>query len=162
MVEKIAKYCCIFGRCIDLNRLLSLWWSSSRWQNNKTVSMWFIKRLKCPFHLEPDKEAGVRAGTPQEDPPSNGAVARNPSSLDTISPFAWDITPPYETSKNSCDKPEQKLNSNLCVVLWPPRITSRVVNCSRFCPLGSVRAQQGEQARWQRGCHLRGCLDWLV
>lgn len=79
-----------------------------------------LKLWKCPFHLEPDKEPDVRAGTPQEDTPSNGAIARNPSSLDTISPFAWDITPPYETNKNSYNKPEQKFNSNLCVLLWPP------------------------------------------
>lgn len=95
-------------------------WSSSRWQNNKTVRTRFIKLLKCPFHLEPDKEPDVRAETLQEDTPSNGAIAQNPSSSDTIIPFAWDITPPYETNKNSSNKPEQKFNSNLCVLLWPP------------------------------------------
>ncbi|XP_030266266.1 guanylate cyclase soluble subunit beta-2 [Sparus aurata] len=72
---------------------------------------------QCQSNKEPDKEPDVRAGTPQEDTPSNGAIARSPSSSDTISPFAWDITPPYETNKNSYNKPEQKFNSSLCVLL---------------------------------------------
>ncbi|GLD64771.1 guanylate cyclase soluble subunit beta-2-like protein [Lates japonicus] len=66
---------------------------------------------------ESDKEPDVRTETEQRDAPSDGITAPDPTRLDTITPFAWDITPPYETNENSYSPPENNFNSRLCVLL---------------------------------------------
>lgn len=95
-----------------------------------------ITRNVC-FDVESDKEPDVRTESEQRDAPSDGITALDPTRLDTISPFAWDITPPYETNENSYSPPENNFNSRLCVLLWlrtPSAFYSSLAfSHSRFC-----------------------------
>ncbi|XP_074482583.1 guanylate cyclase soluble subunit beta-2 [Sebastes fasciatus] len=65
---------------------------------------------------ESDKEPEVRTETLRRDTPSDGVTAPDPTQLDSITPFAWDITPPYQTNDNSCNTSASKFNSRLCVL----------------------------------------------
>ncbi|KAI3366247.1 hypothetical protein L3Q82_009720, partial [Scortum barcoo] len=65
---------------------------------------------------ESDKEADVRAETEYRDTASDEVIAPDPSRSDTITPFAWDITPPYKTNEN-INTPEDNFSSKLCVLL---------------------------------------------
>ncbi|XP_044044048.1 guanylate cyclase soluble subunit beta-2-like [Siniperca chuatsi] len=66
---------------------------------------------------EPDDEPDVRTKTEQRDTPSDGVIAPDPSRLDTITPFAWDITLPYETNENGHNTFANNFISRLCVLL---------------------------------------------
>nr|XP_046238364.1 guanylate cyclase soluble subunit beta-2-like [Scatophagus argus] len=66
---------------------------------------------------EPDKEPFVRAETERRNAASDGVIALDPSRLDTITPFAWDVTLPYETNQNSYNTPANNFDSRLCVLL---------------------------------------------
>ncbi|TKS74089.1 Guanylate cyclase soluble subunit beta-2 [Collichthys lucidus] len=67
------------------------------------------------LHGQRKKECGVRAEW--RDAPSDGVIALDDSHLDTVTPFAWDISPPYETNENSSNTPANNINSRLCVLL---------------------------------------------
>ncbi|XP_050922081.1 LOW QUALITY PROTEIN: guanylate cyclase soluble subunit beta-2-like [Lates calcarifer] len=77
----------------------------------------YSEELQGQSKKESDKEPDVRTESEQRDAPSDGITALDPTRLDTISPFAWDITPPYETNENSYSPPENNFNSRLCVLL---------------------------------------------
>ncbi|XP_059183999.1 guanylate cyclase soluble subunit beta-2 [Centropristis striata] len=46
----------------------------------------------------------------------DGVVAPDPEHLESIPPFAWDITPPYETNENTSNTSANNFNSRLCVL----------------------------------------------
>ncbi|KAM7365499.1 hypothetical protein PAMP_016419 [Pampus punctatissimus] len=66
------------------------------------------------FILEPDTDG--RSGIEQRDTSSDGVIVPCPSRLDTITPFAWDITMPYETNEDTSNTPANHFNSKLCVL----------------------------------------------
>lgn len=78
---------------------------------------WFVKSQHFPFHLEPDREPDVRPETEHRDTTSDAVIAPDPSRLETITPFAWDITPPYETNENVYNTPTNNFDSRFCVLL---------------------------------------------
>ncbi|XP_034402886.1 guanylate cyclase soluble subunit beta-2 [Cyclopterus lumpus] len=59
------------------------------------------------------RESEVRTETVLRDTGSDGAGAPNPSPPDSMAPFAWDISPPFETADNSSNTS----SSRLCVLL---------------------------------------------
>ncbi|TDG96370.1 hypothetical protein EPR50_G00239450 [Perca flavescens] len=63
---------------------------------------------------ESDKVPDVK--TVRGDTPSDGVFAPDPTRLASITPFAWDITPPYETDENSSEISASNFNSRLCVL----------------------------------------------
>ncbi|XP_070711441.1 guanylate cyclase soluble subunit beta-2 [Pempheris klunzingeri] len=66
---------------------------------------------------EPDKEPDARSETKLRDTSSDGVIVPNPGRLDTVTPFAWDVTAPYETNENSHSTPASDSSSRLCVLL---------------------------------------------
>ncbi|XP_019957801.2 guanylate cyclase soluble subunit beta-2 [Paralichthys olivaceus] len=52
---------------------------------------------------DPDKEPDARPDTPTDAPHA-------------VTPFAWDISPPYATNESSIHTPENNFNSRLCVL----------------------------------------------
>ncbi|XP_026158067.1 guanylate cyclase soluble subunit beta-2 [Mastacembelus armatus] len=59
---------------------------------------------------ESDKEPDVRMET------EDGTAPPDPARSAPATPFAWDITPPYQTNDSSCSAPADN-NSRLCVLL---------------------------------------------
>ncbi|XP_045911398.1 guanylate cyclase soluble subunit beta-2-like isoform X1 [Micropterus dolomieu] len=74
----------------------------------------YMEDLHGKSKTEPDKEPDVRTKTEQRNTLSDGVIASDLSRLDAITPFAWDITSPYETNENSYNTPAK---SRLCVLL---------------------------------------------
>ncbi|KAL7370294.1 hypothetical protein ABVT39_025085 [Epinephelus coioides] len=62
---------------------------------------------------ESDTEPDVRSEPEPRDTSSDGAINPHPSQLHTVTPFAWDITPPYDTTDNTS---ATNFNSRLCVL----------------------------------------------
>ncbi|XP_041821748.1 guanylate cyclase soluble subunit beta-2 [Chelmon rostratus] len=76
---------------------------------------------KCLYrkdlHGQSKKEPNLRSETEWRDATSDGVIPSDPSCSDTITAFAWDITPPYETNEKSYNTPANNFNSRLCVLL---------------------------------------------
>ncbi|CAK6981278.1 guanylate cyclase soluble subunit beta-2, partial [Scomber scombrus] len=66
---------------------------------------------------EPDTQTDGNTEIDWRDTSSDGVIAPGPSHLDRITPFAWDITKPYETNEDSNNIPANHSNSRLCVLL---------------------------------------------
>uniref|UniRef100_A0A3B5AFX0 guanylate cyclase n=1 Tax=Stegastes partitus TaxID=144197 RepID=A0A3B5AFX0_9TELE len=64
-----------------------------------------------------DKESNLKAEAEQRHTSSGGVIAPDNTGLDAITPFAWDITPPYDTNESSYEQPARNFNSKLCVLL---------------------------------------------
>lgn len=79
------------------------------------------------FHLESDTEADGRNSN--RDTLLDGGESLVSHRLDAVTPFAWDITQPYQTLSGPRAAPTN-LNTRLCVLLWlwPPRSLSQATS----------------------------------
>ncbi|XP_026219406.1 guanylate cyclase soluble subunit beta-2 [Anabas testudineus] len=77
----------------------------------------YKERLHGQSRKVSDTEPRVETETKHRETPSDGITAPDPARLDTIAPFAWDITPPYETNASSHSTPSNNYKSSLCVLL---------------------------------------------
>lgn len=66
---------------------------------------------------ESDRESDVRKDTDHRGTPTDGISPRDPIHSRTLTPFAWDITPLYQTNENSYNTPANSFSSRLCVLL---------------------------------------------
>ncbi|XP_062417299.1 guanylate cyclase soluble subunit beta-2 [Pungitius pungitius] len=66
---------------------------------------------------ESDRKPGETTVTVLKDSCSEGCVDPDLSQLCPIAPFAWDISLPFETNKNRCNKSTSSFPSKLCALL---------------------------------------------
>ncbi|KAK9523719.1 hypothetical protein VZT92_017622 [Zoarces viviparus] len=66
---------------------------------------------------ESDRGPDGRTENVLRDTSSDGVIAPDPGQIDPMAPFAWDITPPFETNDNSYNTSASYFNSRLCVLI---------------------------------------------